>query len=199
MRMPLWLVAISFVAATAEAQSVVEWSSERRLSKDDFKGRVPAGAPNASLSWLNIDASWECEAGELLGSARATFDPARSWWRTAQGNIWQGAGERTSGVSRTHVDARRSLVQRDMQLLEHEQLHFDLTELAVRRIRKRFVDLKGACDDPDGRDELRHAISEIDRKLQEEQARYDRETSHGTNPVAQDQWKLRIRKQLEQP
>ena len=107
--------------------------------------------------------------------------------------------ERTSGVSRTHVEARRGMVQRDLQLLEHEQLHFDLTEIAVRRIRKRFVELKSACDDPDGREELRHMIAEIDRELQEEQCRYDRETSHGTNAVAQDQWKRRIRKQLEQP
>jgi len=195
-----WLIAIwSVAAATVTAQHVIEWSSERRLAKDDFKGRVPANAPNASLSYLNIDASWECEAGELFGSARATFDPTRSWWRTAQGNIWEGAGERTSGVSRTHVEARRGMVQRDMQLLEHEQLHFDLTELAVRRIRKRFADPKGACGDPDGREELRHSIAEIDRESQEEQSRYDRETSHGTNPVAQDQWKRRIRKQLEEP
>lgn len=199
MRMASWLVAICCAASTVTAQHVIEWSSEKRLSKDDFKGRVPANAPNASLSWLNIDASWECEAGELFGTARATFDPARSWWRTAQGNIWEGAGERTSGVSRTHVEARRGMVQRDMQLLEHEQLHFDLTEIAVRRIRKRFVDVKSACDDPDRREDLRHAIAEIDRELQEEQSRYDRETSHGTNPVAQDQWKRRIRKQLEQP
>jgi Bacterial protein of unknown function (DUF922) len=181
------------------AQQVIEWSSARQLSKDDFKGRVSPNAPNASLSWLNIDASWECEAGELFATARATFDPTRSWWRGAQGNIWEGAGERTSGVSRTHVEARRGMVQRDMQLLEHEQLHFDLTEIAVRRIRKRFVELKNACDDPDGREELRHTIAEVDRELQEEQARYDRETSHGTNAVAQDQWKRRIRKQLEQP
>jgi hypothetical protein len=145
---------------------------------------------------LNIDASWECEAGELIAMARATFDPSRSWWRTAQGNIWEPS-ERTSGVNRTHVDARRNMVQRDMQLLEHEQLHFDLAELAARRIRKRFVDLKDACADSDQGDDLRDAIGEIDRELQAEQNRYDHETGHGTKPAAQDQWKRRIRKQLE--
>lgn len=195
----MWVLAGVCVAPVVAAQTVIEWSSERRLSKDDFKGRVPVSAANTSLSWLNIDATWECEAGELFGTARATFDPARSWWRSAQGNIWEGAGERTSGVNRTHVEARRSVVQRDMQLLEHEQLHFDLTELAVRRIRERFDKLKDACGEPGGTEGLQPAIAQIDRELQEEQSRYDRETNHGTNPVAQDQWKRRIRQQLGQP
>jgi Bacterial protein of unknown function (DUF922) len=199
MRIAWCLAAILCAASAVTAQSVIEWSSEKRLSKADFKGRAPVGGSNTSMSWLNIDASWECEAGELFATARATFDPARSWWRTAQGNIWESAGSRTSGVSRTHAEARRSMVQRDVQLLEHEQLHFDLTELAVRRIRRRFVDLKDACDDPDKKEDLRVAIADIDRELQEEQSRYDRETGHGTNPVSQDQWMRRIRKQLEQP
>ena len=192
----MWLLAGVCVAPVVAAQTGIEWSSERRLSKDDFRGRVPAGAANASQSWLNIDATWECEAGELFGSARATFDPARSWWRSAQGNIWEGAGQRTSGVDRTHVEARRSVVQRDMQLLEHEQLHFDLTEIAARRIRERFDDLKGACGEQGGTEGLQHEIAQIDRELQDEQRRYDRETNHGTNPVVQDQWKRRILQQL---
>ena len=198
MRIVRWLVAVLCVVTPVAAQNVIEWSSDRLLSKDDFKGRVPPSAPNASLSWLNIDASWECEAGELIATARATFDPSRSWWRTPQGNIWESV-ERTSNVSRTHVDARRSMLQRDLQLLEHEQLHFDLTEVAVRRIRKRFVDLKDACADPERKEDLREAIAEIDRELQTQQSVYDRETAHGTNAAAQDRWKQRIRKELDKP
>jgi Bacterial protein of unknown function (DUF922) len=194
MRIVSWLVGIVCVVTPLAAQNVIEWSSDRPLSKEDFKGRVPPSAPNASLSWLNIDASWECEAGELIAAARATFDPSRSWWRTPQGNVWETA-ERTSGVNRTHVDARRSLLQREMQLLEHEQLHFDLTELAARRIRKRFVDVKDAC--AERTDDLRDAIADIDRALQTQQSLYDRETAHGTNAAAQDQWKRRIRKELD--
>jgi hypothetical protein len=196
MRIAPWL-AVALCAAAVTAQSVIEWSNERRLSKDDFRGRVPINAASTSMSWLNIDVSWECEAGELFGTARATFDPERSWWRIAQGNIWESG--RASSVGRARAEARRSVVERDIQLLEHEQLHFDMAELAARRIRKRFADSKDVCDDPDRREELRHAIAEIDRELGEEQSRYDRETGHGTNPGAQDQWRRRIRKQLEHP
>ena len=168
--------------------------------KTTSRAAFPPNAPNTSLSWLNIDASWECEAGELFGTARATFDPARSWWRTAQGNIWEGAAERTSGVNRTHVDARRSVRSarptaagaRAAALRSHRARRA-ANQKTVRRSRRTPAAIRA------GRTVCRHAIAQIDRELQEEQRRYDRETSHGTNPVAQDQWKRRIRKQLEQP
>ena len=180
------------VVATVFGQDLIEWSSERKLMKSDFRGRVPAHAANTSLSWLKIDASWECEGGKLFATARATFDPSRSWWRAVGGDVWQSAGERASGASRTQVDARRSMVQRDVQLLQHEQLHFDLAEIAVRRIRSRFDDLSDACDAAGGTEAIQQAVVQIDRELEDEQRRYDRETNHGVNPVAQDQWRRRI-------
>ena len=110
MRMTAWLLVAFCAAPAVQAQSVIEWSPSRRLTKDDFKGRFPTSAANSSQSWLNIDASWECEGGRLAATARATFEPARSWWRPSQGNIWESAGERASGVSRTQLDARSSML-----------------------------------------------------------------------------------------
>jgi hypothetical protein len=178
MRIALWVLAVMSVAPPALAQDVIAWSSERRLSKADFKGRAPASASNA-MSWLNIDLSWGCEAGALVASARATFDPSQSWWRPASDN----------------ASSRRPL-QRDAQLLEHEQLHFDLTEIAVRRIRKRLEELKDACAEPGGADAIPSEIEKIDRELHEEQRRYDRETVHGTDARAQAKWAERVKKLL---
>jgi hypothetical protein len=42
-------------------------------------------------------------------------------------------------------------------------------------------------------------VADVDRELQDEQRRYDRETDHGTNGVAQDQWTRTIRQQLGLP
>ena len=183
-------------ASPAHAQAPIDWSPERKLTKTDFQGRVPAQAVNSSMSWLHIEASWECEVGELVASARATFDPSRSWWRTTYGNIWGNAGDRTS-ATRAQANARRNVMMLDVQLLDHEQLHFDLAELAARRIRKRFEEFKDACHDPGGTESIQGLVAEIDRELQEEQARYDRETSHGVNLRAQDQWKRKIQALLK--
>jgi hypothetical protein len=195
MRTGVCLLAVLGAAAVGVAQAPIHWTVERRLTKDDFKGRVPAGTEHASSSWITIDAEWECNGAALVASARATFDPSRSWWRPSQGNIWGSTGERVSS-SRAQQDARRSLAERDVQLLEHEQLHFDLAEAIARKIRSKFGDFKNACADPYAADPVRDMIARADRELQEEQQRYDRETIHGINTRAQEQWSRRIRAML---
>jgi hypothetical protein len=199
MRFGLWLAAALCTAPAVLGQGVIEWSAQRHLSKDDFKGRVPPTAARTSLSWLHIDVDWQCANGRLQAQARATFDPSRSWWRPGQGNIWEGIPERTSGVSRTHLEARRSVAQRDLQLLEHEQLHFDIAEIAARRIRTRFEEMKGGCPEPGASAELQAYVAGVDRDLQEEQRRFDEETDHGTNAALQESWRRRIRQQLGLP
>jgi hypothetical protein len=192
MRITACLAAVLCAVSVGLAQEAIEWSPERKLTKDDFKGRVPANAANTSLSWINIETEWECEADELIATARATFDPSRSWWRSSHGNIWGSAGERMSS-SRAQQEARRNVMQLDLQLLEHEQLHFDIAEATVRRIRARFAEFKDVCAAPGGTAPIQQMIARIDRELQEEQQRYDRETRHGVNARAQEQWKRRIR------
>ncbi len=196
MRIIACLVGVVCAASVASAQVPIEWSAERKLTKADFQGRTPPQSVNASLSWLHIEASWECVIGDLFATAKATFDPSRSWWRTVYGNIWGNAGERTS-ATRAQAEARRNVMLLDAQLLEHEQLHFDIAELTARKIRKRFDDLKDACAEPGGTEPIQAMVIEMDRELKEEQARYDRETSHGANPRVQDQWLRRIRAQLK--
>ena len=80
----------------------------------------------------------------------------------------------------------------DRQLLDHEQLHFDLAEIAARKIRKRFEDFKDGCFDARDTEPIQAMVAEVDRELQEEQHRYDRETAHGVNVRMQDQWNRKI-------
>jgi hypothetical protein len=192
MRITGCLLALLYAAAPGLAQEAIEWSRERTLTKADFKGRVPANAPSASMSWIHIETAWECEAGALVATARAMFDPSRSWWRHSLGGVWGSAGERANSSS-AQQNARLRALEGERQLLEHEQLHFDIAEMTVRRIRARFQDFSNACGEPGGTEPIQQMIAEIDRELQEEQQRYDRETSHGVNARAQDTWRRRIR------
>ena len=80
----------------------------------------------------------------------------------------------------------------DIQLLEHEQIHFDIAEVAVRRIRASFQTFTSACAEAGGTDPIEHLIARADRDLQQEQERFDRETAHGVNARVQAQWKRRI-------
>ena len=192
MRITACLVALLCAGTAGLAQGMIQWSSERRLTKDDFKGRVPLNAPSASMSWIHIDTEWGCEDGALVATARATFDPSQSWWRSARGSVWGNPGERNTSTQ-MQQNARRSALELDMQLLEHEQLHFDIAEVTARKIRARFDDFKNACAEAGGTEPIQQMIVQADRELQEEQQRYDRETGHGINAPAQDQWRRRVR------
>ena len=120
-------------AAAGLAQEAIEWSLERRLTREDFNGRVPASASTASMSWIHIETEWECKDGTLTAMARATFDPSRSWFRTVA----------------------EPAMELDIQLLEHEQIHFDIAEVAVRKIRASFQTFTSACAEAGGTDPIR--------------------------------------------
>ena len=185
------LAVLCAAPAAAFAQDTIEWSLERRLTKGDFKGRVPAAAQNGSMSAISIDASWECERGALVAAARATFDPSKSWWRNPGGSVWGNVGERMSS-SQAQQEARRSALERDMQLLDHEQLHFDIAEVVVRKIKARLAGSRTHAPNPAGLSRFSR-WSRGGSRITGEQQRYDRETGHGVNARAQEQWKRRIR------
>jgi hypothetical protein len=183
------VVARSHAQDTGTPAAVIAWSATRKLAVNDFKGRSPGRATEASLSWVAIEASWECADGKGSSLARAVFDPARSWWREPGGNLWQS------------VDDASPLAPRDdngRSLLEHEQLHFDLTELWARRIREKFEGLPGVCRTPGSAPAFEKAIADLERDWQKEQKQYDKETAHGLNVLTQRTWERRAQKALKE-
>jgi hypothetical protein len=171
--------------------SQIEWSAERKLSVADFKGRAPGHARFFSLSWLGIDAEWGCDRGALISSVTARFDPRRSWWRGVATGAWESANTRQRWLNASRSDVARSL---DAQLLEHEQIHFDMAELGARKIRQFLENRKDACATPDGSSSIGPVVAQMNRELEDEQRRYDLETAHGTNPAKQAQWESRVKR-----
>jgi hypothetical protein len=178
----------------AYAAAPIDWSNNVRLTQRDFRSKVPPSASDTAHSWVGLDVTWECQEGEARSHARAIFDPDQSWWRSGTPSIWGGIDE---GLSRSQLENRRTAAERDQDLLRHEQLHFDLTELAARKIRKQLEDLSRACAASGSGDRIGTAIADIERAWTEEQARYDKDTDHGANRVTQRQWELRVRRQLQ--
>jgi hypothetical protein len=188
------LLVLLLAATGVYAAAPIEWAKNVKLTQRDFRSKVPASAIDTAHSWVGLDVTWECREGEARSHARAIFDPDQSWWRTGTPSIWGGINE---GLSRSQLENRRTAAERDQDLLRHEQLHFDLTELSARKIRKQFTDLSRACATPVGDGGISAAVAEIERTWTEEQSRYDKDTDHGGNLVAQRQWELRVRRQLE--
>jgi len=188
------LLVLLIATALLDAAAPIEWSKDVKLTQRDFRSKVPASAGDTAHSWVGLDVAWECREGEARSHARAIFDPDQSWWRSGTSSIWGGLDE---GLSRSQLENRRTAAERDQDLLRHEQLHFDLTELSARKIRRQFEDLSRVCATPAGDGRMSAAVADIERAWTEEQSRYDKDTGHGANRVAQRRWELRVRRQLE--
>ena len=193
MKLAICVFAPALAVTSAYAAAPIEWSPTVKLTLQDFKNKVSPSTTDTAHAWVALDVAWECRDGKARSHARAIFDPDQSWWREGTSNIWGGVEE---GLSRSQLDNRRTSAQRDQDLLQHEQLHFDLTELAARKIRRELDDLTRACATPGSNDAIGKAVAAIEGAWSDEQARYDKDTDHGTNRVKQRQWELRVRKEL---
>jgi Bacterial protein of unknown function (DUF922) len=174
--------------AGGDPPPVIEWSADRPLTIRDFKGKAPARATAASLSSVAIEASWECDGGRGTWRARAVFDPAWSWWREINQNIWQ-SGDAPSLMAPKDDGGRG--------LLAHEQVHFDLTEIWAGRIRAALASLESACRTPGGSRTIEQSVADLQRGWQDEQKKYDQDTDHGLDAARQRDWTAKAARTLK--
>ena len=204
-------VVAGLVAAHALAQvpafaqsAPIEWSSQRTLTIQDFQGVVPSKArqgaiSTGALSFLRIEASFTCRGDQLEGSAKAVFVPAQSWWAGAKSQMWERVRDSKSwlSASRRDLEMKQLIEDANEELLKHEQLHFDMAEIAARKIRKRLEEERNACGAAGDDTPLHRFVGEVTRDFREEQARYDQETKHGTFLFAQGRWESRVKAALD--
>ena len=90
-------------------------------------------------------------------------------------------------------DKKKSFInKRDSILLKHEQLHFDITELISRKLRKKIKESKRLYL-------LNNYLFLRDKyidTLKNYQNRYDRETLHSYDSIQQKKWRNKVTKEL---
>lgn len=160
----------------------------RILTPDDFQASAPpaayaaharvmgamtcarvAPAPGTRVAYAHGPHGAGYVARPEAVSFRAEFDPACSWWN------------------------REPLPVPSEQILQHEQIHFALIELAARRTteRARAFAGEGASPDAAARDfqsRVQDLLHEIAGEILKEQTRFDQETSGQLDPTAQNRW-----------
>lgn len=80
-------------------------------------------------------------------------------------------------------------------MLAHEQLHFDITELFARKLRKAIAEAALTCDDLS---EINYLAERAVEEWMEMQDAYDKETLHSINRDAQVRWQEHISSLLEE-
>ncbi|WP_299757274.1 DUF922 domain-containing protein [uncultured Pontibacter sp.] len=99
-------IAIKTPADNAISEQVT-WSTDRRLTWDDFKGLPDDANPHHALTAANLAVNASCKNSQYSYVVKCVFLPQQSW----------------------------SKKKNSEKLLAHEQLHFDLTEVHARQLR----------------------------------------------------------------
>ena len=153
------------------AEKRFSWSKDRKLTWADFKGPVPARAATRTAA--------ETSAGMGVETNTVTSDNAPKVY------VFNAFETMTSWVRPDH---------NTMDVLEHEQGHFDICELYTRKMRQRFARANLTVKN------LQSVVGEVFQSVQREHAerqqQYEDETSHGIITEAQKRWTELIRKEL---
>ena len=161
-----WLLSSFLNVPAPPVADEIAWKAARKLTWDDFKAKADDKDPLHALTATNIDMKAKCENGELKVKVESVFSSNESWTKN----------------------------KKSERLLFHEQLHFDITEIYARRLRKELKDLPGACSAPERINAVTDRIFEEWKKQEDV---YDQQTDHGLNQEQMKIWATKIEVELK--
>lgn len=154
---------MSFVSA--QDYEVIVWSPDLNLTWSDFKAQ-PSNNRAAATTASGITYRYTTDViGDVMKvdfTITAHFYPNKSWYRP-------------------------ELV--DTHILEHEQLHFDISEIFARKMHERMATTKFTRN---VRKEVRKIYNQINKEMNDFQDTYDTETNFSRNREQQEFWKQKI-------
>ncbi len=169
----LAFTAFLLIAANVSDREI-RWSN-RPLTWDDFKPVSRNASSFKAQTYSGIRYSLEDRNGKVYIDVEAYFDPEESW-------VVKG--------SNTNY------------LLNHEQLHFDITELHARKLRQELMDVQGMSVSEFKANKIWRKANEAHDRLYNEmvamQNRYDEETDHSLKRREQEIWENKVMYELDQ-
>lgn len=162
---------MSFQSLIAQDEEL-SWSVNEKLTWDDFKASADYSHPYAAITYSGMSYGFSADVinGEVYVNYEVNcfFVPNKSW------------------VKRRYKG--------DNELLKHEQLHFDITELYTRKFREELSKMTFT-------DNVKAEIKAVYKRITNEkvsfQEKYDLETDHSKNGAAQKRWQLNIHSELQ--
>ncbi len=157
----------------AQEEGSIIWSADQKLQWHDFKGRpfITAWASAVTASGIAYQfSSMEEDGKQLLNiDIHAYFYPDGSWYQPKLC---------------------------DEFILAHEQLHFDISELYARKMRKIVSETRFTAN---VKEEVRAIYKQVLKELGIFQNKYDYETNFSRNVEKQLQWNRDIGAALREP
>ena len=157
------------ICCFSQDQGLISWKAEDRLTWDDFTHKQSNNHNGLqALTTAGIGVEFECNGPTPKVLVTCHFKKKESWTRNTESK----------------------------ELLAHEQLHFDITELFARKLRKKLAELSDPCGK--GSSKVQGIYNSNFNALNEYQTRYDKQTKHGLNEKEQEEWIAKVVIELQE-
>lgn len=160
----------SFFLQDVQQSDKIKWREDRKLNWGDFQRQPDAQSPFAAMSVTGLHIKYSSalnKKGVVLDfSVESFFEPKESWSKPEK---------------------------RSQHILTHEQIHFDITELHARKLRKQ---LQNGQFSRKVKNEVEQIYLRIEGQRKAMQQKFDAETKHSLNVEKQQVWERFIAKEL---
>jgi len=161
------VIAVPAPAAASSANNEhIAWSATRRLNWEDFRAMPEDNNPHHALTAANLAVDAKCKNNKFYYEVRCVFLPGESWSKN----------------------------KKSERLLAHEQLHFDLTEVHARLLRKELQGMSNSCDNMKAN--LNTTVGAAFKAWKAEQDKFDKLSRHGLDKEVQQEWAAAIEQRL---
>jgi hypothetical protein len=147
-------------------KDVIIWDKDVKLTWDDFKAKAPKTTTLGATTDAGIMLNTVSSSPDVEISIKSIFKKSKSWVKT----------------------------KTDL-LLNHEQLHFDISELFARKTRKIFAEKK--FNKKSLSNEMTALFKSQMLKLEAYQSKYDKETDHSRKSDKQTLWEKNVLKDIK--
>ena len=172
MKKIIYIVALLVVQFTFAQDKELPWRKDFKLTYSDFEARPNKNHPYAAITYSGMSYGFNAQVVngkvEVDYEVKSFFVANKSWMKM-------------------HLA--------DENLLAHEQLHFDITELFARKLRKQLSEMTFT---ENVKAEIRKAYQEQHEAKKEYQHLYDEETNHSKRIKQQKEWEIKVAKELEE-
>ena len=167
----LFVIGFLCMSSGVSEETTLSWREHLKLTWKDFRGKPQrnTGVAAVTASGITFGYSLQRTNSKIVGfkyTVDSHFYPNKSWYDPALAN--------------DHI-------------LQHERLHFDITELYVRQLRKHLETLE--LSEHIQRD-IKRLHDDANQQLAQMQNRYDKETDHSRNDSIQAKWQVFVANEL---
>ncbi|MBL4708523.1 MAG: DUF922 domain-containing protein [Flavobacteriales bacterium] len=163
------LISFSFFLHAQKARKERAWQSIGQLNWNDYKAKPNKATSFKALTSTGVTFAINYEGDLLSIEVSNFFHPNSSWTKNNQSE----------------------------KLLRHERLHFDISELLTRKLRKEISKTNFKTRGKKLMSEISTMYQEKMKELSHYQKRYDKETDHSIIEEAQRKWEIKVKRELK--